>query len=104
MTQKQIRRSYSNEFKRNAVALSEHPGRQVNEVAEKLGITEQILTRWRREHRRRGELSFPGNGRQAFNKEQTRIRELRSNCALSRWSETSLKKQWPFSVVNRETL
>ena len=45
MTQKQIRRSYSNEFKRNAVALSEHPGRQMNEVAEKLGITEQILTR-----------------------------------------------------------
>jgi len=61
MTQKQIRRSYSNEFKRNAVELSEHPGRQMNEVAEKLGITEQILTRWRREHRRRGELSFPGN-------------------------------------------
>ena len=45
MTQKQIRRSYSNEFKRNAVELSEHPGRQVSEVAEKLGITEQILTR-----------------------------------------------------------
>ena len=67
MTQKQIRRSYSNEFKHNAVELSEHPGRQVNEVAEKLGITEQILTRWRREHRRRGELSFPGNGRQVFN-------------------------------------
>ena len=61
MTQKQIRRSYSNEFKRNAGELSAHPGRQMNEVAEKLGITEQILTRWRREHRRRGELSFPGN-------------------------------------------
>ena len=45
MTQKQIRRSYSNEFKRNAVELSGHLGRQVNEVAEKLGITEQILTR-----------------------------------------------------------
>mgnify|MGYP001977807396 FL=1 len=51
MTQQQIRRSYSNEFKRNAVELSGHPGRQVSEVAEKLGITEQILTRWRREHR-----------------------------------------------------
>ena len=76
MTQQQIRRSYSNEFKRNAVALSEYPGRQVSEVAEKLGVTEQILTHWRREHRRRGELSFPGNGRQAFNEEQTRILEL----------------------------
>ena len=76
MTQQQIRRSYSNEFKRNAVALSEYPGRQVNEVAEKLGVTEQILTHWRREQRRRGELSFPGNGRQAFNEEQTRILEL----------------------------
>ncbi len=36
MTQKQIRRSYSNEFKRNAVELSEHPGRQMNEVAEEV--------------------------------------------------------------------
>ncbi len=89
MTQKQIRHSYSNEFKRNAVELSEHPGRQVNEVAEKLGITEQILTRWWREHRRRGELSFPGNSRQAFNEEQTRIRELEKQLRDVRWSETS---------------
>ena len=30
MTQQQIRRSYSNEFKHNAVELSGHPGRQVS--------------------------------------------------------------------------
>ena len=92
MTQKQIRRSYSNEFKRNAVALSEHPGRQVNEVAEKLGITEQILTRWRREHCRKGELSFPGNGRQAFNKEQTRILELEKQLRDVEMERDILKK------------
>ena len=92
MTQKQIRRSYSNEFKRNAVALSEHPGRQVSEVAEKLGITEQILTRWRREQRRKGELSFPGNGRQAFNEEQTRIRELEKQLRDVEMERNILKK------------
>ena len=92
MTQKQIRRSYSNEFKHNAVALSEHPGRQVSEVAEKLGITEQILTRWRREQRRRGEFSFPGNGRQAFNEEQTRIRELEKQLRDVEMERDILKK------------
>ena len=92
MTQKQIRRSYSNEFKRNAVALSEHPGRQVNEVAEKLGITGQILTRWRREYRRRGEFSFPGNARQAFNEEQTRIRELEKQLRDVEMERNILKK------------
>ena len=92
MTQKQLRSSYSNEFKHNAVALSEHPGRQVNEVAEKLGITEQILTRWRRENRRRGELSFPSNGCQAFNKEQTRIRELEKQLRDVEMERNILKK------------
>ena len=92
MTQKQIRRSYSNEFKRNVVALSEHLGRQVSEVTEKLGTTEQILTRWRREHRRRREWSFPGNGRQAFNKEQTRIRELEKQLRDVEMERNILKK------------
>ena len=92
MTQKQIRRSYNNEFNRVAFSLSEHPGRQVSEVAEKLGITEQILTRWRREHRRRGELSFPDNGRQAFNEEQTRIRELEKQLCDVEMERDILKK------------
>jgi len=92
MTQQQIRRSYSNEFKHNAIELSGHPGRQVNEIAEKLWITEQILTRWRCEHRRRGELSFPGNGRQAFNKEQTRIRELEKQLRDVEMERDILKK------------
>ena len=89
MTQKQIRRSYSNEFKRNAVELSEHPGRQVNEVAEKLGITEQILTRWRREHRRRGSCPFRATVVRHSTKSRPGFGNWRSNCAMSRWSETS---------------
>ncbi len=92
MTQKQIRRSYSNESKRNTVELSEHPGRQVNEVPEKIGITEQLLTRRRRAHRRRGAVSFPGNGRQAFNEEQTRIRELEKQLRDVEMERDILKK------------
>ena len=52
----------------------------------------KILTRWRREHRRKGELSFPGNGRQAFNKEQTRIRELEKQLRDVEMERNILKK------------
>ena len=89
MTQQQIRRSYSNEFKRNAVELSGHLGRQVNEVAEKLGITEQIS-------RVGGASSAEGESypfRATVVRHSTKSRpgfgNWRSNCAMSRWSETS---------------
>ncbi len=89
MTQQQIRRSYSNEFKRNAVALSEHPGRQVNEVAEKLGITEQILTRWRGSIAEGESFPFRATVVRHSTKSRPGFGNWRSNCAMSRWSETS---------------
>ncbi|PKN23560.1 MAG: hypothetical protein CVU68_00635 [Deltaproteobacteria bacterium HGW-Deltaproteobacteria-3] len=37
------RRKYDPDFKRNAVRLSEEPGRTATEVAEHLGITKDLL-------------------------------------------------------------
>jgi transposase/putative transposase len=47
----QQRRKYDPDFKRNAVQLTEEPGRTVADVAEKLGISKDILYRWRRSQR-----------------------------------------------------
>lgn len=56
------RRKYDPDFKRNAVRLSEEPGRTATEVAEHLGITKDLLYRWRREHRGREGHAFLGYG------------------------------------------
>ncbi len=45
------RRKYDPDFERNAVPLTEEPGRTVIEVAENLGISKALLYKWRREFR-----------------------------------------------------
>lgn len=42
----QNKRKYDPDFKRNAVLLSEEPGRTVPEVAENLGINSDLIYRW----------------------------------------------------------
>jgi len=70
------RRRYDPEFKRNAVLLTEEPERTVIEVAGNLGISKDLLYKWRRELRRKEGLAFPGNGREALTEQEKRIREL----------------------------
>ena len=72
----QQRRKYDSDFKRNAVQLTEEPGRTVADVAENLGIGKDLLYRWRREQRAQQGLAFPGNGREAMTSQQQKIREL----------------------------
>lgn len=55
---KSKRRNYDQEFKRNAVRLSEYPYRTHTEVADSLGISPNILYRWRREYFRNGGNTF----------------------------------------------
>ena len=70
------RRRYDLEFKRNAVRLVEENGRSVSEVAESLGISRDLIHRWRREMLAQGDIAFPGHGRQAITDDQRRIKEL----------------------------
>jgi len=43
------RRKYSDEFKREAVQLSNHPGVSKSQIAQELGINPNMLSRWCRE-------------------------------------------------------
>ena len=89
----QQRRKYDPEFKRNAVQLTEEPGRTVAEVAENLGIAKDLLYRWRREyHLSNGKPVFPGNGVEALTDEQKRIRELEKELRETQMERDILKK------------
>jgi transposase len=72
----QRRRKYDPEFKKNAVLFTEEPDRTVRDVAENLRIHPELIYRWRRKMRDRGELAFPGHGREALTEEQQKIRDL----------------------------
>ena len=58
----QQRRKFSEEFKREAVGLSQQPGASVSQVAQDLGIGSSLLFRWRRELDTHGKKPFPGAG------------------------------------------
>jgi transposase len=86
------RRKYDSDFKRNAVQLTEEPGRTVAEVAENLGIGKDLIYRWRREQRAHPELVFPGNGREALTIQQQKIRELEKKLKDTEMERDILKK------------
>ena len=57
------RRKYSEEYKREAVALAEQEGVTQAQVAKELGISPNTLSAWVREVREAGEKAFPGKGK-----------------------------------------
>ena len=57
------RRTFSAEYKREAVAMLDAPGVSVSQIATELGIGAAMLGRWRRELRQDPDHGFPGNGR-----------------------------------------
>jgi transposase len=88
-----IRRKFDREFKRNAVLLSQEPGRSVPDVAENLGIRSDSLYRWRREYfNSDGRPVFPGNGREALTEDQRRIKELEKKLRDTEMERDILKK------------
>ena len=77
------RRKYSDEFKREAVALTQEPGVTRVQVASELGISAQVLGRWVRELKESGAGAFPGKGKSrdeeltAVKRELSRVKKER---------------------------
>lgn len=67
------RRKYSDEFKREAVQLSNHPGVSKSQIARELGINPNMLGRWCKEFQTGGNKAFPGKGH-AHDEEVARLR------------------------------
>ena len=67
------RRKFSAEFKREAVQLATMPGATIRGVAADLGLSENLLGRWKRELMANGDGAFLGQGR-ARDQELMRLR------------------------------
>jgi transposase len=62
MGEKKRRRRYDREFKEGAVRLVIEGGQTVAGTAKDLGITENMLGRWKKEYLEDREQAFPGKG------------------------------------------
>jgi len=56
-------RRIDKEFKIEAVRLASEPGNTQSKIERDLGISQGIISRWKRELRKDGEQAFPGKGR-----------------------------------------
>lgn len=84
------RRSYTREFKIEAVKQALDPNRGVREVAKALGVSESQLHRWKKKFLEEGAVAFPGKGRQAPLEEENR--RLRRELANAKQDLEILKK------------
>ena len=85
------RRKYSDEFKREAIQLTQDPGVTMAQIARDLGIGAGLLGRWVKEFREAGPSAFPGKG-VPRDKELTDLkRELAARDVLSARDTTALE-------------
>jgi transposase len=83
-------RSFTPEFKQEAVRLLETSGKSGIQIAKDLGISDTILYRWRQETRAPGGAAFPGKGHQTELEEE--VRRLRREVETLRQERDILKK------------
>jgi len=64
----------------------------VEEVARDLGIAHSNLRRWRAQYGEKGELAFPGNGKQRLTPQEEEIRRLKKELYEIQQERDILKK------------
>jgi transposase len=84
------RRTFSSEFKREAVRLIKERGVSVAEAARDLDLHENVLRKWVRELAGDPEHAFPGQGQ--MKPEQAEIARLKKEVAKLRMERDILKK------------
>ena len=72
MREIKLRRTFSKEFKQEAIRLVLEGNRSSPEVAQELGIRTNLLYRWRREYELNMEESFRGSGNRTNSEEKLR--------------------------------
>jgi transposase len=90
------RKTYTAEFKREAVRLVTEQRYGVAETARNLGLNVNMLRRWKQEAIATPQAAFPGNGR--LTPEQDELRQLRDEVKRLRMERDILKKAMRFFV------
>ena len=84
------RRSYSREFKIEAVALVTEGGLSISQAARDLGISQTVLGRWKKQFEADPEQAFPGKGN--LKPQDEELARLRRELAIVRQERDILKK------------
>jgi len=87
----QERNYYDREFKQKAVELSYARG-NAKEIAEELGISPDLLYRWRREHQKYQNNSFPGKGKPKMTDLEGEVARLKKELRDAKMERDILKK------------
>ena len=70
-----VRRTYTREFKVEAVKLITEKGYSIAEAARSLGLHENLLRSWKQAFQQQGQQAFPGQGNLSpFEEENRRLR------------------------------
>ncbi len=90
-----IQRTFTREFKLEAVKLAQSSTKPFGQIARDLGIADTTLSRWRRQFAEQGEQAFPGSGHQLPHEEE--MRRLQRENELLRQERDILKKS-PYRI------
>jgi len=67
-----VQKTYTTEFKREAVRLAQTSGKPITQIARELGISDTSIQKFRKELTEHGALAFPGSGHQIAQEEELR--------------------------------
>jgi transposase len=92
-------KTYTREFKVEAVQLVKSSGKPMSQIARELGVSDSALSRWCQQLTEQGEQAFPGSGHQTAQEEE--IRRLKRELEVTRQERDILKKV--VSIFSRES-
>src|SRR6266568_833026 len=83
-------KTFTREFKLEAVQLVQKSGKSQAQIARDLGIADSSLQHWRKEFAEAGDKAFPGSGHQTAQEEE--VRRLKRELEVTRQERDILKK------------
>jgi len=92
-------KTYTREFKLEAVQLVKSSGKPMSQIARELGISDSALYHWSKQLADQGERAFPGSGHQTAQEEE--LRRLKRELEITRQERDILKKV--VSIFSRES-
>jgi transposase len=85
-----VQKTYTPEFKREAVRLAQASGKPIAQVARELGISDTSIHQWRKELTEHSSEAFPGSGHQTAQEEE--VRRLKRELEVMKQERDILKK------------
>ena len=83
-----VQKTYTQQFKHEAVRFVQSCGKSIAQVAREVGISDSSIHQWRKELAEHGEEAFPGSGHQtALEEENRRLKRERENASGMRYTK-----------------